>query len=189
VRILLDHFGIDRAALVGMSQGARIALRVSIAWPKRVAGLVLDGAPFHGFRPESRGEDAIPLDEYAALARRGRLDEMKKRWRQHALMQGIPDERQALFAMILNDYAARDLISESVQLLQPIADRLVSIDVPALVITGEHDTAWRRLVGDTLAQILPNSRRAVIPGGHHLCNASHPENYNRLLTEFAASLP
>ena len=67
--------------------------------------------------------------------------------------------------------------------------RLVSIAAPTLVITGEHDTVWRRLVGDTLAQLLPNSRRAVIAGGHHLCNISHAEEYNRLLTEFVTTLP
>src|ERR1700730_14111534 len=38
---LLDHLGLDRAVLVGMSQGGFIALRAALTAPDRVAALVL----------------------------------------------------------------------------------------------------------------------------------------------------
>src|SRR5436305_9474529 len=41
---LLDRLGIDRAALVGVSMGARVALEVTLARPQLVSALVLVGA-------------------------------------------------------------------------------------------------------------------------------------------------
>ena len=43
---LLDAAGLDDVVLVGMSQGARVAIHTSILAPQRVMGLILDGAPW-----------------------------------------------------------------------------------------------------------------------------------------------
>src|SRR5690349_12354458 len=42
---LLDAAAIERAVLVGMSQGARLAIHFALQLPARVRGMVLDGAP------------------------------------------------------------------------------------------------------------------------------------------------
>jgi pimeloyl-ACP methyl ester carboxylesterase len=70
--------------------------------------------------------------------------------------------------------------------LASIADRLEDVFAPALVVTGEHDTRWRQLVGDALAYGLPHGCRAVVAGAEHLCNLTHPDEYNRLVAAFAA---
>src|ERR1700682_2761844 len=41
LRGLLDHLGIARAVIGGMSQGGFVALRFALAHPERVAGLIL----------------------------------------------------------------------------------------------------------------------------------------------------
>jgi len=48
---LLDHFKLDQAALVGMSQGGRLAMRYAATRPNRVTALVLQGAPLDGLSP------------------------------------------------------------------------------------------------------------------------------------------
>src|SRR6185312_402648 len=52
---LLDHLGIARAALIGLSFGGRVVMQTALAAPERVAGLalldaVVDGVPWD---PES----------------------------------------------------------------------------------------------------------------------------------------
>src|SRR5665213_1550726 len=42
---LLDYLGLERVALVGMSQGARVAIGSAKGLEERVACLVLDGSP------------------------------------------------------------------------------------------------------------------------------------------------
>ena len=54
----MDAAGVRDAALVGMSQGARLALHFTLAYPDRVRALVLDGAP------EIESESELPLGLY-----------------------------------------------------------------------------------------------------------------------------
>ena len=172
--------------LLGMSQAARVVLRFALLHPKRLLGIALHGAPLDGFVPEPRGEDAIPVARYAALVRDGKLDQMKALWRTHRLMHA-PEHCTELLDALLDRYDGRDLVAPAVE-PEPIAHELDAVSTPALVVTGEHDTPWRLLVGDALAYGLPNARRASVEGAYHLCNVSHPERYNRLLAGFVAAL-
>ena len=183
-----DALGLDRMVLAGMSQGGRVALHFARGHPDKVAGLILQGAPLDGFRPEPQGEEAIPLDDYVALARAGRLDDMKALWREHALMRASTGEARRLIDRMLADYEGRDLVAAAAHELDPIAERLGGIEVPALIVTGEGDTGWRQRAGDALADGLPNARREVMPGAGHLCNLTHPAEYERLVAEFVDSM-
>src|SRR5437773_6536085 len=51
---LMDQHGFDRAAVVGVSLGGRVALEVALAQPERVAALVLvgSGLPGHDWSAE-----------------------------------------------------------------------------------------------------------------------------------------
>ncbi len=172
--------GLERMILIGMSQGGRVALRFAHRHPELVAGLVLQGAALDGFHPEPTGADEIPLSDYRALARAGRLDEIKAHWSDHTLMHGVDT------AELLADYDGRDLLPDE-RPAEPMADKLGAISAPALVLTGEEDVPWRQLVADALAYGMPNARRERLPGGH-LCNLSHAAAYNARIAAFAAEV-
>src|SRR3954447_22186260 len=57
---LLDHLGIERAVLAGMSQGGFLSLRAALASPARVQALVL-------IDTQSGGEDPAVLEGYRAM--------------------------------------------------------------------------------------------------------------------------
>lgn len=176
--------GLDRMAIVGMSQAGRVALQFALAHPDVVAALVLQGAPLDGFLPGPRREDSIPVSSYAALARGGELDRMKSLWRDHALMRVSTPDAGARRDALLARYEGRDLMARESEMPTAIAGRLEDVYAPTLVVTGERDTKWRQLVGDALAYGIPNARRAVIPGADHLCNLGDADAFNRLLEEF-----
>ncbi|MDO9490342.1 MAG: alpha/beta hydrolase [Sphingomonadaceae bacterium] len=178
---------LGRMTLVGMSQAGRVALQFALAYPERVAALVLQGAPLDGFLPEPRGDDAIPIAAYAGLVRDGRIDRMRRLWRAHPLMR-TPAPVAADVDSWLDGYEGRDLWRNPTAPLSPIAGDLEAIFAPALVVTGEHDTRWRQLVGDALAYGIPHSRRAVVAGGEHLCNVTHPGAFNQLLAGFVGGI-
>src|SRR5690606_38037375 len=141
---------LGRMTIVGMSQGGRVALQFALAYPERVAGLVLQGAPLDGVLPEPRGDDAIPIAAYAGLVRDGHIDRMRRRWGAHPLMRA-PAALALSVAGLLDAYEGRDLRSAAPAPLWAGAGELEAIFGPALVVTGEHDTRWRQLVGDALA--------------------------------------
>jgi pimeloyl-ACP methyl ester carboxylesterase len=183
---LMDRLAIDRAVVIGQSQGGRSALRFAIEHGDRTAGLVLVGSPVGGFLPLPRPEEDVPVAQFRALVADGRLDELKRRWAAHPLITtGQADP--ALTAEILRDYDGRDLLAP-LPLPGPDIGELGAIDTPALVVTGDQDMAWRRLVGDAMAYALPRSQRAGIPAAGHLCNADAPGAFNGLLRAFVAGL-
>lgn len=185
VATILDRFSKRDAVIVGMSQAGRVALTFAATHPQRVAGLVLLGAPAQGVTPGPGEDETIPLIEYANLARSGRLDEMKRRWRAHPLMHAANDEAARLADLILADYGGRDLGSASyLRDLDP--QDFASIKTPALVVAGALDTPWRKRAADALADTLPNATRVEIAGGGHLCNLEQPQAFNSALRQFLA---
>ncbi|MGE0595565.1 MAG: alpha/beta fold hydrolase [Hyphomonadaceae bacterium] len=177
---ILDALGVARAIVVGMSQGGRPALEFALAQPERTAALVLQGARFGAAdtRPE------IPVDDYIALIRAGRLDAMKALWRAHAMMQTTSAEARATAEAILADYDGRDLLAAPAAAAQLDAAAVAGIEAPALIVTGAHDTPGRHVAAAALAAALPNAQKIEIADAGHLCNLDQPEAYNAVLTDF-----
>jgi len=184
---LLLALHIAQVAIVGMSQGARVALRWALRNPRRASCIVLDGPPYAKLR--SSGElPEIPLAEYRALAQREGIEAVRRRWLEHPFMQlrGNDARARELLQMIVGRYPGRDLVVE--ELPSPIADLQV-LEIPALVVNGEHDSERRRAAGGALASALANARLALIPQSGHLPNLDNAPVYNELLKAFFASQP
>lgn len=172
---IADRLAIDRFALVGMSQGARVALRVAADHPDRVVALALQGAPLSGV---AGVEEEPPVAEMARLLAAGQADAMRSLWRAHPLMQVAGEAASALLDRICAAYEGRDLATPS-SLDVTMAD-CARVRAPVLAITGEGETAWRHRVARTLESVA-GAARIDIAGGGHLCNLDRPDDYNAAL--------
>ncbi len=177
---VLDHFGVRQAIIVGMSQAGRVALEFALQLPERTQGLVLQGA--RAGAQETVPE--IPLDEFAALVRAGNLDEMKRRWSAHTLMQTRSADAAVTVSEMLRSYDGRDLLQPPSGLPELTSAALATISAPALIIAGAEETPQRARASEWLAQALPNAERAEIPLAGHLCNFCQSEAYNEILARF-----
>jgi len=195
LRAILDHLGIEHASVLGMSQGGFVALAFATAYPDRVDRLALHGStPPVGFGVRWTGPDRFPVDEYRAIAREQGLEGFRRAWLAHPLMH-IPagpneqDARQLVEAM-LADYRG-GLLLQPAEPSGPLKGAsfgdLANITAPALVLTGDEEIPFLRIVADALAYVLPNARRIVIPGGGHLVNLSAPERYTAAVLDFLRS--
>ncbi len=180
VRAILHALQLDRCALVGMSQGGRIAQRFAHTHGDLLWALVLQSAPLDA--PAVTAE--IPLADYQALVRSGRLDEMRAAWRAHPLLQFPASADRSLLDAMLDAYDGRDLLAHTQPAASAPAARLAAIETPTLVLTGEFDPDLRQQAADTLHRILPHAVRAILPGAGHLANLSHPDAFNALLLAF-----
>jgi 3-oxoadipate enol-lactonase len=183
---LCDHLAIGRLALVGMSQGVRAVLGYALAAPERISCVILDGPPDHGQDPAA-AEDDLPLDYYRDLVRARGMTAFRREWAEHPLMSlrtGDPRMREILSAMIMR-YPGNDLVEPVVTAGVPADSPLIgSMDIPVLVITGNHDLASRTQAANVLAERLPNAERAVIPDAGHLPNLDNPKIYNAVVRSF-----
>lgn len=184
---LLDHLGVDRAVLGGMSQGGYLSLRAALLAPERVAGLVLidtqagveDADARAGYEhlfDRWRGEG--PSDDLAHTIAGLIINDPAENDRWVAKWQ----RRYAGSAARVLDRAARTLLDRD-----DISDRVAEIRCPALVVHGTDDPAIGVEIGRELCGRLPNCT-AMIPveGAAHAANLTHPEPVNAALRDFLA---
>ncbi len=182
---LLDHLGIDRAVVGGMSQGGFISLRVALTAPQRVRGLIL-------LDTQAGTEDPATAEGY---------DQMRDIW----LTAGPVDDLAGVVANIIiadpdfNDawiakWQARpkELFEQPYATLMTrddVTDRLGEISCPAIVVHGTEDTAISMERAEALAGGLVGSGPVVQVGGAHAANLTNPEPVNAALVAFLATLP
>lgn len=182
---LCRHLDATSIALVGMSQGARIALKAVLAEPSLFTCLILDGPPDQRFGSDSPSND-VPLAEFRALVRTHGISAFRKAWGSHPLsvLTTAGEPARQLLKEILERYQAIDLVGSPGPLAKEEPFALAQIRMPALVINGELDLLSRRTLGKALAQTLPMGEHAYVPQAGHLANLDNPVAYNAILGNF-----
>jgi 3-oxoadipate enol-lactonase len=182
---LLDHLGIERAVLGGMSQGGFLSLRAALLEPERVRALVL-------IDTQAGTEDPARLPAYR---------QMQQTW----LEVGPVDElAQAIAGLIIGDPALsqrwivkwRELPRAAMQApgdclfeRDDISDRLGEISCPALVIHGTADMSIEIERAEKLCAGLSGCAEVVrIGGAPHASNLTHPAEANAALLDFLRGL-
>jgi pimeloyl-ACP methyl ester carboxylesterase len=183
---LMDHLGIDRAVVGGMSQGGFIGLRVALLATDRVRGLILLDT-----QAGTEDPDAVPLYEasFEEWVTNGPSDDLAEL--SASIIIGDPDLGQTWKAI----WMARPkeaLASPGRTLLdrESIADRLAEITAPALVVHGTADVAITMDRAEALAAGLSGCDGVVaVEGGTHAANMTHPDAVNEAILGFLAGLP
>jgi len=177
---IADFLGFERFALVGLSQGAVVALDVARKFASRLTGLVVSGAPLPALVER---QEVIDLDHFRALAAAGDLERLRAEWSRHPLMETHTPAARALMLDILADYDGRDLLNPS-----PVPgfprEAAALLAMPVLAMTGAHDTLWRRECARVLASLAPRARHLEIPAAGHLANADNGPAFNAALVQF-----
>lgn len=191
IDLLLERFGISRAAIVGMSQGARVALRWALKHPEQASCLVLDGPPAEAW-PQPLGAREIPIDDYRSHIRRAGIDSFRETWLQHPLMQlrtSSPCAHRRLREIVAR-YPASDLLMNELPQEPLLAERdLRRLNVSTLVLSGEYDSAQRRASARRMTQTLPDARLKVLAGAGHLAALDNPGAHAQSLHEFFSTQP
>jgi pimeloyl-ACP methyl ester carboxylesterase len=179
---LLDAAGLARATLVGMSQGARLAIHFALRLPARTRALVLDGAP------ALEAESELPLDDYYRLLIEDGPAALQAAILQHPLMQLATGDRAThrLLTRILTRYHGRDL---GRLVTRPRSPDLGNIKAPTLVLNGSLDSEARLQAGRMLHAVIPGAERMELPDAGHLAALDEPRAYANAVETFCRALP
>jgi len=178
MRALLQHCGIERAVVGGLSLGGYVSLAFYLAHPEMVRALVIcDSGP--GYRnAEARAawnqrahERAAELETKGLEALAGRSREMREAMGHHASAQGLA-------------HAARGMLAQEGS---EVIDSLGGIRVPTLIIVGDQDRPFLAPC-EYMAKKIPGARLEVIPGAGHSSNLDQPAIFNRVLSDFLQNL-
>lgn len=68
-----------------------------------------------------------------------------------------------------------------------VSTRLGEIQVPTLVVVGEHDLADFLAIADHLEAHIPGARKVILPGVGHMANMEDPKGFNDVVMTFLSS--
>jgi len=184
---LLNHLGIEKAFVGGLSMGGGIATRFAVSYPERVAALlIIDSASASGLpiKPEIRKmrEKTIALAKTRGMAAvADYIIEANPNLKSQG--EASTEAYQRLRHMFLDlnavGYAntVRALIDDNFS-----TDKLSMLSMPTLVLVGENDPALE--AARLTHRNIPGSRLVVLPGAGHLSNKDCPEAFNAGILEF-----
>lgn len=168
---LLDHLGVDKAIVGGLSLGGYTSLSFYAAHPERCAALlIIDCGP--GYRKDDARDDWNARAEARAV-----------KFEQEGLdgLQAAGEHRNATGLA----HAARGMLAQSDDRVMRV---LPEIAVPSLVIVGANDAPFLA-ASDYMAKKIPGAVKSVIPNAGHVANLDQPAAFNAALDAFLATLP
>lgn len=176
---VLDAAGLDRVAVVGYSLGGGVALEMALTMPERVNGLAL----LSPVLPDRPFEEAFftNLREVAKVIRSdGVAAAMRGPWLESPLWSGCdlePRVRQKLDDIVRDFPGAEYLATERDRVERDwiMPGRLGEIEVPTLVMVGEHEMAGFRGFADEIAAGIPRAQLDVLPDLGHVHLLQAPE--------------
>ncbi|AQZ61931.1 Beta-ketoadipate enol-lactone hydrolase [[Actinomadura] parvosata subsp. kistnae] len=180
LRAVLDHFGLPRAALVGLSMGGETALDFALAHPGRVTALALVGASVSGHAWPADADSTA----YAAARRQGDAATLADLELSIWASMGRSAPGGELIETMVRDNAARRIVSESHVASFPdraAEARLGRIAAPTLVVHGDRDHPEIGVIAETLVAGLPGARGHVVPGADHYLPLRTPAHLTKLL--------
>jgi pimeloyl-ACP methyl ester carboxylesterase len=189
---LLDHLGISRAHVVGVSMGSQTAIEAAIAAPERVSALVAvaarTGTPVSS---ELRAGWERVDELYEAGDITGAIEYELRMWvdgpdRGPDAVE--PEMRERVREMNAALFTRDDEAGEEFSLDPPAAERLAEISAPTLIVYGDKDVMDVRQAAGPLAAAIPGARLAVIPDAAHLPQMERPQAFNEIVLGFLLGL-
>lgn len=196
IRAVMDAAGSERAVVIGVSEGAPMALLYAAMHPSRVLGLVVYGGFSHSTGPkeaeprakedlpsidEARtgaewGSDAWASEDLAVLAPSRLGDPAFREWFRKMGRYGGSPKATADLARMNRKIDVRSILS--------------SIHVPTLILHVRGDREVPVAEGRELAELIPGSQFVELPGEDHLyfANREAAEAMVRDIRDFVSDL-
>jgi 3-oxoadipate enol-lactonase len=157
---LLDALELDRAVLVGHSMGGIVSMATALAYPDRVAGLVLIGTA-------------------------SQCSEKVAGWYERIALAGEAGGTAGLARAIYGEKSNKKIAGDAVGIAHvtrtlkslfddPLTPKLDQIACPVLLLVGEKDPMGPK-ASEIIASKLPDAELEVVPGCGHWIHVDEPD--------------
>jgi len=178
VAAVLEHLYVERASVLGFSNGGTSALQMAIRHPQKVERLVIASANF---------SKAGMYPWFWDFMKKGTFADMPQIYKDEYLK--IDPRQEGLFTMYERD-SRRMLQFEDIP-----TELIQSIEAPTFVVAGDQDVVMPEHVIE-LARLVKHGRMCILPGGHGeyfgeimfpQASDSAPRRFVSLINEFLAA--
>ena len=186
LKALLDHLGIEKLCVVGISYGGEVAQRFAVEHPERVERLVLFnttartgpwlGDIGEGWNLAAKDWEAyyyatIPVI-YSPAFYVGKNDWMNRR---KGVLRGVFSNQDFIQAMIRLTNSARNY---------DVSGEIHKITAPTLVVSCQQDYLTPMEEQEFICSQIPNSKRVILPGSGHASMYEQPLLFTALVLGF-----
>ena len=155
----MQGLGIARAAILGFSDGANIAMKFAMQHPEMVKALILNGGNLDPSGVKRTAQFPIEIGYKIACRFAAKSPSAKKNAEMLGLMVNDPN-------------------------ISPL--ELAKLTMPTLVVCGTKDMI-RESHTRMIAENIPNARLVILPGDHFVAN-KHPAEFNQVVDDFLESV-
>ncbi len=153
---VMDELHIDKAHILGFSDGGNTALHIAITYPQRLISLILNGANLfpEGIKMNVRIVDLLYYSVCTLFS---------------FMHPKIRKRKVFLSIMVKHPHIS--------------PKQLKQISAPTLVIAGENDMIKTKHT-ELIAYSIPNSELIIIPNADHFAAKKMPEIFNPMILKF-----
>ena len=163
VLAVMDALHVGRAAVVGWSDGACIALILAMKAPARIAGVF-----FFGCNMDPSGTKEVVFGPILQRC-------FNRHAKDYSLLSATPDQFGAF----------SDAVGEMMK-TQPnySASDLAEIHVPVAIVQSENDEFIKPEHAEYLARTIPGAELILLPGVSHFAPLQRPDQFNTVVHAF-----
>ena len=188
---VLDHLGLEKAHIVGLSMGGFATLHFGFRHPGRALSLTVAGCGY-GAEPGKRQMFQSEADAIVATLRTEGMPVFAERYAYGPTRVQFENKDPRGFAEFKAALAEHDPVGAAntqagVQRERPslydLTGQMQALRIPTLVLTGDED--WPCLLpGILMKQHIQTAALVVMPSCGHTINLEDPDQFNRIVGEF-----
>jgi len=161
---LMDYLQVDKADIVGWSDGGIIGLNLAINYPDRVNRIVAYGA---NYNPSGVRADIGESERFNAYIEQCAAD--------HQTLSPAPEQWDAFLNNIGNMWATEPNFAP---------EQLGAIATPILILDGKEEEAIDTNHTKEMADLIPGADLHLIPGTGHFAMWDKPDEFNHIVLDF-----
>jgi pimeloyl-ACP methyl ester carboxylesterase len=161
---LMDFLKIDKASIVGWSDGGIIGLDIAMNYPDRLDRLFAFGANTNvaGLKPN--------IDKDPIFAKY-----IENAGKDYERLSKTPKEYNDFVTQISQMWATQPDYKP---------EQLAKISAPVAIADGEHDEAIRQEHNVEMSKAIPGAKLVILPGLSHFAMLQDPQAFNQAVLEF-----
>lgn len=161
---LLDHLKINKADIVGWSDGGIIGIDLAIRHPTRVNRIF-------SFAPNTKTSGVKPDTEKNPVF----ASYIERAGNEYRKLSKTPDQYDAFVEQISHMWGTQPNWSD---------EDLKKINTPVLIVDGDHDEAIVREHLEYIANTIPNAGLLILPNTSHFAFIQAPREFNEAILNF-----